>query len=187
MTECNVLVVGPPGAGKGTQAKLLVERFGIPQISTGDLLRSAVASGSELGRRAESIMAAGDLVPDDVVIQMVEERLARPDCKPGFVLDGFPRTAAQAVALDALLERTGRAALRVVLLEVPDEELKRRILSRGEGRADDTAAAVERRLEVYRRDTTPVLGHYGAAVVRVPGVGTVEEIAARVAEAVEAE
>ena len=178
--ELNLLLIGPPGAGKGTQAKLLMQKHGIPQISTGDMLREAVTSGSALGRQVSRIMEKGDLVPDEIVIQIVEERLSREDCEGGFVLDGFPRTQAQAKELDAMLERMGRVRLRVVLLEVADEELKRRILSRGESRADDTPETLDRRLEVYRRQTAPVLDHYGAAVLRVSGWGSIEEIEDRV-------
>jgi adenylate kinase len=185
MNELNVLVVGPPGAGKGTQAKLLVERYGIPQISTGDMRREAVASGSDLGNRVKAIMERGELVPDEAVIEIVEERLSRPDCAKGFILDGFPRTAPQAKALDGILRRQGRAPLRVVLLDVPDEELRKRILARAEGRADDTEETVVRRLEVYRRDTAPVLDHYADAVVRINGLGTIEEIAERIPPALE--
>jgi adenylate kinase len=185
MNERNLLLIGAPGAGKGTQAQLLVERYGIPQISTGDMLRSAVASGSKLGTAVKEIMARGDLVPDEKVIQIVEERLGQPDCAKGFIFDGFPRTAGQAIALDAILDRRGREPLQVVYLEVPEEELKRRILSRGEGRADDTEETVNRRFEVYHRDTAPVLDHYREALVRVDGLGSVEEIAGRMVEALE--
>jgi adenylate kinase len=180
MTELNVLLIGPPGAGKGTQAKLLVQRYCVPQISTGDMLREAVAAGSKIGSRVKGIMERGELVPDEIVIELVDERISRPDCARGFILDGFPRTAPQAKALDAILRKRGRAPLRVVLLDVPEEELRKRILSRGEGRADDTEETVARRFEVYRRDTEPVLKHYGDAVVRVKGLGTIEEIAARI-------
>jgi adenylate kinase len=183
--QLNLILLGPPGAGKGTQAKRLVERFGIPWISTGEILREAVASGSALGVRARDIMARGELVPDDVMIGIVEDRLARPDCRPGFVLDGFPRTQSQARALDDLLERLGRPPARVVLLEVPEDELLRRILSRGEGRADDTPEAVERRLEVYRRQTQPLVEHYRAHLVRVAGVGSMAEIEKRISRELE--
>jgi adenylate kinase len=183
--QLNLILLGPPGAGKGTQAKRIVERFGIPQISTGEILREAVAGGSPLGKRAGEIMARGELVPDDLVIEIAEERLERADCRRGFILDGFPRTEAQARALDALLERSSRAPARVLLLEVPEAEFKRRILSRGEGRADDTPEALERRLEAYRRQTAPLIEHYRASLVRIPGVGTVEEIGKRIARELE--
>jgi adenylate kinase len=186
MAELNIILTGPPGAGKGTQAQLLVERFGIPQISTGDMLRAAVASGSEIGKQADAIMKRGDLVPDSVIIALVEERLAQDDCRKGFILDGFPRTKAQAEALDGLLVRSGREPLRVVSLRVPEAELIRRILSRGEGRADDTKEAVTKRLEVFRKETAPVLEHYEDSLSEVDGLGTVEEIHARVAAELEA-
>ena len=180
--EINLLLIGPPGCGKGTQAQRLVQRYGTPQISTGDMLRAAVASGSELGRTVRGIMERGDLVPDETVIQIVEERLAQDDCAKGFIFDGFPRTAAQAEALDAMLDRRGREPLRVVHLEVQEEELRRRILSRDEGRADDTEETINRRLEIYRRDTAPVLDHYRDALIHVDGQGSVDEIATRIAD-----
>ncbi|HTO69539.1 MAG TPA: adenylate kinase [Myxococcota bacterium] len=179
----NLILMGPPGSGKGTQAKRLVEQFGIPQISTGDILREAVASGSEIGKRAKAIMDRGDLVPDEVVIEIVRQRLARPDCKKGFVLDGFPRTQAQARSLDEILREQGREPARVVALVVADDELRRRILARGEGRADDNETAIAKRLDVYRRDTEPVLAHYAASVRRIDGIGTMDEITDRVIRA----
>jgi adenylate kinase len=184
MSEMNLILMGAPGAGKGTQAKLLAGRLQVPQIATGDILREAVASGSDLGEQVKSIMQRGELVPDEVVIRIVEQRLARHDCQPGFVLDGFPRTQAQAQALDRLLERLGREPVRVVSLTVPDDELMRRILSRGEGRADDTEATVRNRLAVYRRDTAPLLEHYATSLAEVEGTGSIEEIHERIVEAI---
>ncbi|MFI5317073.1 MAG: adenylate kinase [Myxococcota bacterium] len=181
--QLNLILTGPPGSGKGTQAKRLVETFGIPQISTGDILREAVASGSEIGKRAKAIMERGDLVPDEVVIEIVRQRLTRPDCKPGFVLDGFPRTSAQAVALDRILREQGREPARVLALIVAEDELRRRLLSRGEGRADDNETAVAKRMQVFKRDTEPVLSHYGPAVRRIDGVGSLDEITARISAA----
>ena len=180
-----LILMGPPGSGKGTQAKRLVEKYAIPQISTGDILREAVASGSEIGKRAKAIMDRGDLVPDEVVIEIVRQRLARPDCKPGFVLAGFPRTLNQAKSLDAILVEQGREPARVLALTVADDELRRRILVRGEGRADDNETAIRKRLEVYRRDTEPVLAHYAAAVSRIDGIGSMDEITARLVAALE--
>jgi adenylate kinase len=176
VSERNLVLTGPPGAGKGTQAARLATRIGIPQISTGNMLREAVASGSELGKRVAAIMASGELVPDSVVIDLVRERIARGDCKPGFILDGFPRTAAQAKALDRLLEEQGRDPLVVVALEVPEAELVRRILGRGEGRADDNEETVRRRLDVYKRETAPILTHYADSLVRIDGVGEIDEV-----------
>ncbi len=183
MSQFNLILTGPPGSGKGTQAKRLVERLGIPQISTGDILRESVTAGSDVGNRAKAIMARGDLVPDEVVIEIVRQRLTRPDCKKGFVLDGFPRTAAQAKALDAILVEQGREPARVLALLVADDELRRRILSRGEGRADDTEEAVAKRLAVYKRDTEPVLAHYAKSVKKIDGIGTMDEITARIEKA----
>lgn len=183
MSELNLILTGPPGAGKGTQAERLVERCGIPQISTGNMLREAVASGSELGKRVEGIMQRGELVPDNLVIALVRERLAREDCAPGFILDGFPRTADQAKVLDEILRDLGREPVRVLSLEVPEQELIDRIRSRGQGRADDTEKTVRRRLEVFRNETAPVLGHYAAGLSRIDGVGAQGEIAARIAAA----
>ena len=179
----NLILMGPPGAGKGTQAQFLVERLGIPQISTGDMLREAVASGSAIGRTAKEIMARGELVPDVVVIQIVRDRLGRADCRPGFILDGFPRTVDQSKALDSLLRELGIAAVRLVALEVPEAELIRRILSRGEGRIDDNEETVRKRLAVYRSATAPVIAHYGSAVRRIDGLGSVQEIRQRITAA----
>jgi adenylate kinase len=186
MSELNLILFGPPGAGKGTQARLIAERHGIPQISTGDMLREAVANDTELGRRAKAVMERGDLVSDDLILGIVRERLERADCRSGFILDGFPRTVAQAEALDKLLVQQGRDPACVVSLRVVDEELTRRILSRGEGRPDDTEKAVRNRLAVYRRETEPVLAHYGAASIEVDGIGSIDEVASRIAKELEA-
>ena len=184
--ELNLILMGPPGSGKGTQAKRLVEKFHIPQISTGDILREAVESGSAVGRRARAIMDRGELVPDDVVIEIVHERLGRADCKTGFVLDGFPRTQKQAAALDRILVDYGRAPVRVLALRVADEELRRRILARGEGRADDTEETAKKRLDVYKRDTQPVLDHYREQLHMIDGVGSQDEVTARLLGVLEA-
>ncbi len=183
MSEQNLLLIGPPGAGQGTQAKRLAKHLGIPQIATGDILREAVASGSEIGKRAGAIMERGDLVPDELVIQIARERLAREDCRSGFVLDGFPRTTGQAEALDAILEEQGREPVRVVALVVSEEELVRRILSRGEGRADDNEESLRNRLQVYKRETAPVLERYRSVLISINGTGEMEEISRAIVEA----
>ena len=187
MSARRLLLLGPPGAGKGTQAKRLVERLGVPQISTGEMLRAAVAEGTEIGRKAKAIMERGDLVPDEIVIGVAEERLARDDARRGFVLDGFPRTTAQAEALDALLARLGTPLERCVALSVDQDEIVRRLLQRAEieGRSDDNEEAIRHRIQVYQRQTEPLIAHYEAQGVlrRVDGTGGVEEIAKRVEEA----
>lgn len=176
MSELNLILTGPPGAGKGTQAKRLMERCGIPQISTGDMLREAVAAGSDLGQRVKGIMDRGELVSDDIVTELVEQRLAREDCATGFILDGYPRTSDQAAALDAILDQLGREPLRVLCLDAPDDELIRRITSRGEGRADDTEDTVRKRLSVYQKETAPILEHYSDVLRRIPGIGSLDQI-----------
>ena len=186
MSEMNLILTGPPGAGKGTQARRLAERFGIPQIATGEILRDAVASGSEVGRRARAIMERGDLVPDEIVIEIVRERLARDDCKAGFILDGFPRNELQASELDRILCDQGREGVRVLVLVCAEDELVRRILRRGEGRADDNEATLHRRLEVYRKETAPLLDHYIDALVEIDGVGELDEITAAIVAGLEA-
>jgi adenylate kinase len=183
VTRHDLVLTGPPGSGKGTQAVLLSAKLGIPKISTGDMLRAAAASGSVLGREVKGIMARGELVSDALVAELVSERLAAGDTEGGFILDGFPRTGEQARMLDALLGQLGRAVSAVIALEVPEEELKRRLLARGQGRADDSEAAVPTRLAVYRAQTEPVLEHYRHALVRVHGVGSVEEIQTAILEA----
>ncbi len=180
-----LLLLGPPGAGKGTQAKRLATALGIPHVSTGDMLRLAVSEGTELGRKVEAIMAAGELVPDDLMIAVVEDRLARSDAQCGYLLDGFPRTAAQADAL------AGDAIDGVVLLEVSDAEIVSRLIRRAEqeGRTDDTEDVIRRRLEVYREQTAPLIGLYQerGMLHEVDGVGSVEEVLARVVVALAGE
>ncbi len=177
-----LILVGPPGAGKGTQAMRLVDRLRVPHISTGDMLREARAAGTELGQKAGALMDQGQLVPDDVVIGLVDERIAQPDAAGGFMLDGFPRTRPQAEALDAALQRSGRILDAVVQIEAPDDVIERRITGRRSckltgkifhvefdppppglevtQRSDDTAEAVRSRLEKYHRDTAPILPFY---------------------------
>jgi adenylate kinase len=184
MSAKRLLLLGPPGAGKGTQAQRLVDRLGIPQISTGDMLRAAVAAASEVGRQAKAFMEAGKLVPDEVVIGVAEERLSQPDAKVGFILDGFPRTVAQAEALDRLLPALGVSLERCVALSVDTERLVERLLKRAEieGRADDNEAAIRERMREYDAKTRPLLDYYRQRGVlrEVDGVGTVEEVAERI-------
>jgi adenylate kinase len=205
----NLLLYGPPGSGKGTQAAMLTKRFGIPHISTGDILRAEVKAGTPLGRQAQPIMARGDYVPDEIMIGIIRNRLVEQDAEAGFILDGFPRTIPQAEALDALLKEIGKPFDRVVYLRVEMPELVRRLAGRmtcpvdqrtfppGTGscpdhhvaleqRADDRPEAVQNRIEVYVSKTLPLLDYYRALglVSEVEGVGTIEEIHSRVLAAV---
>jgi adenylate kinase len=152
MSARRLLLLGPPGAGKGTQAERLVTTLRIPQISTGDMLRMAVKAGTTIGREAKSYMDRGDLVPDSVVIGVAEERLQQPDAKQGFILDGFPRTAPQAAALDALLAKLGVRLECCIALQVDEDELVKRLLRRAEieGRSDDNETTIRNRMQVYR-------------------------------------
>jgi adenylate kinase len=176
-----LLILGPPGAGKGTQAAMLCRAIGIPHMSTGEMLRDHVTRGTDLGRKAEVIMGAGDLVPDDIVIAMVRERLFEPDAACGFLLDGFPRTAPQAEALDGVL--SDRPLEAVVNIEVDEEELVSRMLARG--RADDTEETVRNRFVVYRDQTLPLIEHYDrqGLIRTVDGMGSIDEVFARICRA----
>ena len=183
-----LIFLGPPGSGKGTQAKLLAERLGVPAISTGDMLRDAVRRGTPLGRRAQAIMEAGELVPDDVVIGLVAERVASADAGNGFLLDGFPRTIEQAEALDRILEGNGASGDGVINLLVPEGTLVERLLGRAalEGRSDDRRETVAERLRVYREKTAPLVEHYRGLglLYDVDGSGSVEEVAGRIDRAI---
>jgi adenylate kinase len=184
----NLLIFGPPASGKGTQAALLCERRHLVHISTGEILREAVAAGTELGRRVQGIMESGSLVDDETMLELVESRLQQPDVQEGFLLDGFPRTVPQAQALLGFLDGAGRPLTRVVVLRVDDEEiLVQRAL--GRKRADDSEEAVRTRLRKYREQTEPVLAFLDGRVplAKVNGVGSIQEIAERVDRAVDAE
>lgn len=175
-----IVLFGAPGSGKGTQAEKLVEDFGVPQISTGDLLRAAVADGTELGRKAKSAMDAGELVADEVVIGMIRDRLDEPDTANGFILDGFPRSLAQAEALDTMLEKLGRPVQRVIHLEVDNEEIVQRLLERG--RADDNEDTIRNRLDVFDNQTQPLIEYYHnqGKFEAVDGMGDMDAIQARI-------
>jgi adenylate kinase len=187
VTPRRLLLLGPPGAGKGTQAQRLGAKLGVPQVSTGDMLRAAVAARTPVGQQAQAFMDRGELVPDEVVIAVAEERLRQPDTAAGFVLDGFPRTPAQARALDALLQKLGRSLERVVSIRVEDDVLVERLVRRAglEGRSDDTPETVRNRMRVYREQTAPLIDYYQARslLAEVDGQGSVEEVERRIQEA----
>ncbi len=162
MSELSIVMLGAPGAGKGTQAVRIAEAHGIPHISTGEMLRSAIAAGSELGQKAKEIVESGALVPDELIVEVIRERLSQPDASGGFVLDGFPRTIGQVEALDLLLVELARPLEVVLELELEQETAVERMLGRAaeQGRADDTPEVIKNRFEVYRRQTEPLSNYY---------------------------
>lgn len=177
----NLILFGPPGSGKGTQSEKLINRYGFKHLSTGDLLRAEIANQTALGLRAKSLMDQGQLVPDEVVIGMIDTAIQANPQVPGFLFDGFPRTVAQAEALDALLAQKGSSIGVVLALQVPEEELIARMMNRAKtsGRSDDADEQVQRkRLDVYLRDTLPVAGYYKpfGKVVDIEGVGSIDDI-----------
>lgn len=192
----NLILLGPPGAGKGTQAQVLAARHGLVQLSTGDMLRAAVQSGTEIGKKAEAVMKSGGLVSDEIVIGIIAERIDAPDCAKGFILDGFPRTLKQADALGSLLASTGKDLDAVVEIKVDDAILVSRIETRaretlaagGTVRADDNAEALRTRLMAYYRETAPLIGYYYAyrKLRTVDGMASIADVSAQI-EAVLAE
>jgi len=185
----NLILFGPPGAGKGTQAIFLAETFNLSHLSTGDLLREQLAAGTELGLAAKEIMSKGELVPDSIVIGMIESKLNENKTTDGFIFDGFPRTVSQAEALDEMLSKHNTGVSVMLSLEVAKEELVRRLLSRGEtsGRADDTdPATIENRISVYNEKTAPIIDYYAGQGkhLSIKGVGTIEEIAEKLRKSV---
>lgn len=175
-----IVLLGAPGSGKGTQATLLQQHLGVPHISTGELFRAAVQDQTPLGVKIRSIMDRGELVPDDLTLELLEERMARPDAASGFILDGYPRNLAQAESLDELLEKLGLPVQEAVQIDVDPEEVIARIARRGaaEGRSDDSEEIARNRLRVYDEQTAPVIDYYGerGLLTRVLGSGTVEEV-----------
>lgn len=191
MTQATrLLIVGPPGAGKGTQATMLAERYGIPAISTGDIFRANISGGTPLGLQVQEIINSGELVPDELTDRIVADRLAEADAVPGFLLDGYPRNVSQVAALDAVLAEQGASLDAVVLLEADTDEVVARLLKRAQeqGRADDTEDVIRHRQNVYTEQTAPLIELFSerGILVSVDGLGTIDEVAARIAEALTA-
>jgi len=184
-----LILLGPPGAGKGTQAKILVEAYGIPQLSTGDILRAAIADQTPLGLEAKAIMDRGDLVSDTIVNGIVSERIDAEDCKPGFILDGFPRTIAQAQALDSMLANKGLKLDAVIELTADADELVRRVTQRSKdsNRPDDNPDVIRKRLDVYTTSTAPLVDYYGqqGLVKTVDGMEPVENVTGAIKKALD--
>jgi adenylate kinase len=185
-----LMILGAPGSGKGTQGKLLAEHLGVPQVSTGELLRAAVKDGTPLGVKAKGFMDQGLLVPDEIIFGLIREILGSPPAKGGVLMDGFPRTIPQAEAVDGMLKERSSRVDRVLVLEVEEEELVQRLLGRAakEGRSDDNIDSIRQRLKVYHAQTAPLIDFYErrGVVRRVPGMGSVEEIQVRMRETVRA-
>lgn len=188
----NIILLGPPGAGKGTQAKILEDTRGMKQLSTGEMLRAEIAAATPLGQKVKAIMEGGSLVSDAVVIEMISNRIDQPDCKAGFILDGFPRTVAQAEALDKMLSQKGRSLDAVIELAVDEGILLSRIQKRaaenaGNVRADDNEEALKKRLGVYREQTAPIIPYYESKgkLRRVDGMAAIDEVTGQIASILE--
>lgn len=181
----NIIIFGPPGAGKGTQAEKMKNHFEIPHLSTGNIFRENIKNETLLGKKVKSILDAGELVPDETVVDLVKDELGKSKYDDGVILDGFPRTVEQAKALDQFFKENGKKINSFLTLSVPEDELINRILSRGEGRSDDTPEKVKNRLSVYHKETAPVLNYYKekGAVKEINGVGSIEEIFNRIKDA----
>jgi adenylate kinase len=175
-----IVFIGPPGAGKGTQAERMIEKYKLAHLSTGDMLRAARDAQTEVGKKADEYMSSGQLVPDEIIVGVIQERLREAECEGGYLLDGFPRTIAQAEALDKMLAGKGTPLDIVLELKVPEEELFTRLA--GRGRADDTPEVIKQRLVAYRDQTSPLLDYYGKAglLKSIDGLGTVDDIFGRV-------
>lgn len=182
----NLILFGPPGAGKGTQAERLSSEFDVPHLSTGNIFRENIKNETPLGKKVKSILDSGKLVPDETVVDLVADELNKDTYKNGVILDGFPRTVAQAESLDKYLKEKDSKIDSFVTLNVPEDELINRILSRGQGRSDDTTEKIKTRLKVYKNETEPVLNHYKkkGVVKEVDGVGSIDQIFNRIVESV---
>ncbi len=189
-SRMNILIIGPQGAGKGTQASRISGEFGIPHVSTGDMFRSAIASGSDLGRQVEPILASGELVPDELTIELIRDRLGEHDAAGGFVLDGFPRNLSQADALDTMLAEIGRELDTVLFFDLADDIATERMLGRArdEGRSDDSPEVIARRLALYHEQTEPVIEHYRATgrLTRLHAERSIDSVYAEVSESLAA-
>ncbi len=183
----NIILFGPPGAGKGTQADLIINKYSLPHLSTGNIFRAAIKNQTPLGQKVTAILDAGKLVPDQLTIELVAEELKQEKYSAGAIFDGFPRTVAQAEALDNLLENKGDKVDAFISLEVEEEELVKRILSRGQGRSDDTEEGIKTRLKVYHDETAPVQAYYQShdQAYEINGIGSIEEIHQRIVDILE--
>lgn len=178
----NIIIFGPPGAGKGTQAANIIEHYNLPHLATGNIFRENIKNETPLGKKVKSILDAGKLVPDETVVELVVDELQKPIYQNGVVLDGFPRTVTQAKSLDTFFVKKDKQVDAFITLNVPEDELINRILSRGEGRSDDTPEKIKTRLSVYRQETEPVLNHYKnkGIVQEINGIGSVKDIFQRI-------